>query len=315
MLSWATNITAATGYLSSRAACAEFRCLQHPLTFVHVPKAAGSFVSHIGFQQAGLLWGIHYARHLAWPPAAIHGKSEATPTICAWAAPTGTGGSCPNPHCSAWHLPPSMLPVDDPRPVGRAPFRACIVRDPLLRLLSEYTYRLRGKEPCALGTLLRAPNTSSCHAIARGFLEYVEELLRGSRFVNDCHVIPQVDYVAPKWMGVQRLLERFPNGPWDMPLLHVSTPPAERGCNIVLRYSHLAADLDMLTRWAKLDGLQVTDKRPDAPLPAAPPSCVDAKDHATCRVSRVMLGAKQAGCLSAQGFRALLNETHGKLPR
>ena len=329
-LSWATgNFTIVSQYLSTRGACAELRCLQHPLTFVHVPKAAGSFIAHVALQQAGILWGQHYARHLAWPPADICGVKDARPAIAGWAS---SSSACSKPRCPSWHIPPSMLPADDPRPQARAPFRACIVRDPLLRLLSEYTYRLKGKEPCATGTLVRHAaneNVSACTAIARGLLEYAAELERGGPFVNDCHVLAQTRYVAPGWMRVPRLIERHPNGPWGAMQLGVDAPLADHGCNVVVDFSALESELRLLYEWAALGGMQVRDEgqngssaaggaaaaaateQPYPDLRCLGNSSVERISHDCSHslVSSTLRAAQRASCLGAESFRALLLET------
>ena len=176
--------------------CAEQRCVQHPLSFVHIPKAAGSFVTNVAYMQAGLLWGVHYCRHLAWPSRTLEGTKGKRPAICRW------GEICfieRSDGCDLWHVPPRWVPWDDPRPQSRAPFRACIVRDPLMRLLSEYTYRLSQNDPSALQSVLRHihhhpdEDTPGCATLARGFLDfYASAKATIAPFAYDCHLVPQV---------------------------------------------------------------------------------------------------------------------------
>ena len=62
--------------------------------------------------------------------------------------------------------------------------------------------------------------------------------------------------MAPNWMTVRELVAKYPSGPWGVPLLPASTPPDERGCNVVVPYEEVGGELVALLRWASLGGLQ-----------------------------------------------------------
>jgi hypothetical protein len=57
-------------------------------------------------------------------------------------------------------------------------------------------------------------------------------------------------------MTVRELVAKYPSGPWGVPLLPASTPPDERGCNVVVPYEEVGGELVALLRWASLGGLQ-----------------------------------------------------------
>ena len=336
--SWSSNATAISKYMAALQPCAERHCVQHPLTLLHVPKAAGSFVTNVAFGQAGLLWGLHYARHIAFPPIEIDGKPLKRPAVCAW------GKLCHMRRldgCDSWHVPPRWLPPDDPRPATRAPFRACIVREPLQRMLSEFLYRVAQDEPVAITRLwahskgLRQQphhdaNASYCMAIAHAFLDFLSHAVaKLGPFAYDCHLVPQSIWVARGWMRPRQVVERFPSGPWGVPLLDASTPPVERGCNVVLDFANLKDELQLLAHWAQLDGLQVAAPPPvprkvsqrdssspggvycypnESSVPRAKRFRAFLRIEGTfaCVKARTLVVARQTGCLEPTSFRSLL---------
>lgn len=137
--------------------------------FLHIPKNAGSAIETVGLQQK-VWWGRQ--RLAALGMVRMHDGSS----------------------CSGHHVPPAMLPAEG-RQVYADRRVFCIVRHPYERAISEYVYLL--SEPWGdlnPGALVFDPCSE---AGLNFFLQYVlAQVLDGKRFYNDCHMLPQVHYLA-----------------------------------------------------------------------------------------------------------------------
>jgi len=108
--------------------------------------------------------------------------------------------------CSSWHVPPRYLGNPEDYYSGSPVF--CVVRHPYERIVSEYKYQLAidygrykttvyDKEPCTEEGINHFVQTT------------LQKVLSGDPFLNDCHMIPQNEYV---W-GVDRQ--------WCTEVLHI----------------------------------------------------------------------------------------------
>lgn len=158
-----------------------FDCQQGKrLIFVHIPKNAGTTIENLGAEQ-GIVWG--------W--RAMMGKTQ---------MPDGN-------KCSTWHVPPSSM-------YGYNPYAEpdvelfCVTRDPWERALSEhvYTSSLDGDYH-----LCNVPGFNSF--LSNAFTE----IRAGRRWINDCHMLPQWDFIAGpdgrQWcnhiLPIEDLVSRF----------------------------------------------------------------------------------------------------------
>lgn len=155
--------------------------LNYRVEFIHIPKNAGTAIEKAGWE-AGIGWGKH-----------IWGLTSKQPM------PDGRN------ICSAYHVPHHLsgaqLQFKDYTAV-------CVTRHPFARMVSEYVYLLSddlqiesaghawGRRYDSLyGTeMFRYPPCTF-----QGFNHWVQKTLeiymQGNRYVNDCHHIPQVEYI------------------------------------------------------------------------------------------------------------------------
>lgn len=163
------------------------------LTFVHIPKNAGTKIENVG-----LAHGFYWGRFV--PPPTWH------PDL--WAK---HGWAYPHLPCSPWHVPPASYQVTlsvNPYDVGDVGDKTfCVVRDPFSRAISEVLYEADSAQSCG-------HNNSDCCASdtinerVNQKLDRVEALLNNTASWNgrlgigdwakittyDCHWLPQVAY-------------------------------------------------------------------------------------------------------------------------
>lgn len=151
--------------------------------FAHIPKNAGTAIEHAGYE-SGVIWG----RNAFLAMNITH----------AWLG----GRSMPDNHiCSFHHIPPGQFA--DPNPYdGRRVF--CVTRDPYDRIVSDYRYMTRnagkwwtplywwfGLHNNGMSTDLLCSPEGLNHFVQTSLIAYQ----RGNRFLNDCHMIPQHEYI------------------------------------------------------------------------------------------------------------------------
>eukprot|EP00040_Diaphanoeca_grandis_P026648 m.149615 g.149615 ORF g.149615 m.149615 type:complete len:824 (+) comp30671_c0_seq1:178-2649(+) len=228
----------------------DFQCAPLNLSFVHIPKSAGTTLESIG-RKMGIVWGHDYDEKRWNMIKAINAtdpaKALAFPSVSSTHPDINTcrtGCYCKK-GCCWWHIPPRYL--QDWRPYYSAPLKFCVVRNPFGRMLSQYSY----------SGVWQCPNTTELldkrdEYIRSNILRYRDDNFKSQA---DCHFIPQHEFVSSHigadWM----------NQMWDTPLApsdalsHILGPSSAlseedgRSCNIVLRFEHLADDLDALSTW------------------------------------------------------------------
>lgn len=152
-------------------------------TLIHIPKTAGTGIEDAG-KEAGVPWG----RFLTGGQQMMPGPSV----------------------CSKHHVPPALFePVQEN---WNADDAFCVVRNPYDRIVSEYSYRL------SVAGVPRyfLPKEHTClpeglnYFVQQAMLAYVS----GKPFAFDCHLLPQVEYVAgggKHWCGNTLKMEDLPD--------------------------------------------------------------------------------------------------------
>jgi len=155
------------------ACLSAFECwgLQGRLEFIHIPKNAGTNV-----ERAGRDYGVSWSQK----SIAFRGNRQ---------MPDGS-------FCSSYHAPPNLFEGLNPY-AGAETF--CVTRHPFDRAVSEYQYLLahnwapRYAEKYDNG-LFAFPECS-----VEGLNHYVQKTLlnlqRGMKYIDDCHHVPQVEYI------------------------------------------------------------------------------------------------------------------------
>lgn len=129
------------------------------LFYIHIPKTGGTAIENMG-RQLGYSWG-RFDRHYDGMPG--DGHPRGSNTAC------GSGGS-------PWHEPFHYAR----RPGPQQTF--CVIREPISRFLSEYNFRAN-KQTCGPDFLEQYVETK------------LNQLYVRSRHDDDCHLLPQEDYV------------------------------------------------------------------------------------------------------------------------
>lgn len=159
------------------------------LVFLHIPKNAGSHIESVA-HSGGVLWGAVKVRstHLSERVYLPDGNT-----------------------CSAWHVPPYLYKG----PLYRNSDVFCVIRDPAARAVSEYRWR---QDLHWQGT------PSSCdEGVMSRWVENQVRLVQTKKFHNDCHWVPQVDFVRN-------------------PYTH------KRTCNVMLKLSNLEYEFNQLMK-------------------------------------------------------------------
>ncbi|CAK9032315.1 unnamed protein product [Durusdinium trenchii] len=114
--------------------------------------------------------------------------------------------------CSVWHDPPS---IDEQLAQVYANCSTfCVVRDPIMRFMSEYFYMSKHKRI----------QGHWCDPVK--FEEYANETMQRALedpFIDDCHLVPQAFYLV--------------------------SLDGHRLCDHILRYEHLQSELPQLLKW------------------------------------------------------------------
>lgn len=139
--------------------------------FLHIPKNAGTAIEDSGWA-AGIRWGKHWA----------------------WGSVQMPDGYW----CNKYHVPPAYLP-DPELYMNTSVF--CVSRHPFDRMVSEYKYLATvpwGQgPPWGEGPLSGLDGNSLCtpESLNEFVLEKMRSVLEGNYFQNDCHFVPQSDYI------------------------------------------------------------------------------------------------------------------------
>lgn len=171
------------------------------LKFIHIPKNAGTTIVSSG-RKAGMAWTLNGPR-IVMPDGNL---------------------------CGLHHTPPWY--------VGGAPFKGantfCVKRHPFSRLLSEYGFMIKRKTGCSRWRALykwtcfepRVFDGTECSPA--GFNQWLTSVIdrmdRGVRYSNDCHLVPQVEYI----FGTK--------------------PPYHKWCKHILPSENLTSSFDELAR-------------------------------------------------------------------
>lgn len=140
---------------------------EEPLQFLHIPKTAGQAIENAAMR-TGVFWGRLLDNQWCY---------QGDRTVC-----------------SPWHVPPALLH----RPsVYSGAETFCVVRHPLDRAVSQYSYAAR--YPPAAGEFSWLVKSRKCDAQGMNdFLRASLRLFNRSRlfhFTQDCHFVPQSEYI------------------------------------------------------------------------------------------------------------------------
>jgi len=146
--------------------------LRGSLELVHIPKNAGSSVEMAGLAHA-INWGIfslNYEGYQVMPDGNL---------------------------CSRYHVPPALF-ASKPSPyLNRHTF--CVTRDPVDRALSEYKFLLVQPWGPTFADVYQNGLYTYPACSDEGLNHFVQTALMayqsGSRYLDDCHHLPQVDYI------------------------------------------------------------------------------------------------------------------------
>eukprot|EP00038_Savillea_parva_P009761 m.185684 g.185684 ORF g.185684 m.185684 type:complete len:786 (+) comp16523_c0_seq1:57-2414(+) len=228
----------------------DFQCPQSNVTFVHVPKTAGTTVEGLARKRLGVIWGHDYDMKRwdqikAAPPEKrdMYPKVESVNTsikVCSGTCPCHQG-------CCWWHVPPKFLV--DWRPYYIASVRFCLVRNPFKRMLSQYSWL--GSSTC--------PSTKDELNKRDAWLQkHLRQFQAGEHWVGDCHFIPQHWYIQENvnmpWMT--KILDPVVTADTALKAIASKTPSSDaesRQCNVVLRFENMTSDLEMLKTWTGVD--------------------------------------------------------------
>jgi len=137
------------------------------LTFIHIPKNAGSAV-----EEAGAKFGYHWGMHADFSRVHMRDGFE----------------------CHRYHVPPALLEQSIKFDTTNERSFA-IVRNPYQRVLSEYRYLLSVEWGEVWDPSLREGKECT----QKGFNDWLERtltrVLQGERYINDCHMLPQMEYI------------------------------------------------------------------------------------------------------------------------
>ena len=135
------------------------------LKFIHIPKTAGQTIEDIGFQRAGLKWGMRDESLMCKDFGACRGGPCSIPypcdnfnrTCCFFGLDkTNTLFSARKNECSSWHAPPGADAFLVSQYASCDTF--CVVRDPLMRFISQYHWHYLYWKP----EVSLPPNVSIC---------------------------------------------------------------------------------------------------------------------------------------------------------
>jgi len=154
-----------------------------PLGFIHIPKNARSAVEETAFKN-GVSWG----RYLFWGSVMMPDSST----------------------CNAYHVPPRYFANPEHVYTSRNAF--CVTRHPYERAVSEYTYLL-SVEWGKVTEYLYEYEPCSKQGLNFFLAETLKSVLAGNRYINDCHMLPQYEYIwgiNRQWCNEVIRVESFP---------------------------------------------------------------------------------------------------------
>jgi len=264
------------------------------VAFIHIPKTGGSVIESTARRQANISWGLRYhTTHAIDTPLFVKGVG---PRVCdeldSFNAHSHHLSKRVNARhcCSWWHTPPSFLLPMDPRPYFFAPWRFCVLREPILRLISQFKHeryndclnddkwwKATGDSDGNLPTdvverhLLAMRQCSSyAHQLSCStrFLQWVQHAagtVRSRPYAQDCHLLPQSAFVEarPTRALDPRLNSEGPRAfseghgrSWDSEepraFTNANASAPAGACNLVLKFERLHEEFDWLVRWARL---------------------------------------------------------------
>lgn len=160
--------------------------VEEKLVFLHIPKNAGTAIENAG-KLSNVRWGRHRMFYF---------------------------GMMPMPdkfYCATHHIPPGRLP-HALQEIYRRNEVFCVTRHPYDRAISEYKYLLSvpwgqnkpgvlDREPCTADGLNYFLQTS------------LKMVLEGKRYVNDCHMLPQSEFIWDQQRQWCQDIMRFDNMP------------------------------------------------------------------------------------------------------
>lgn len=194
------------------------------LTFLHIPKNAGSSIEEVALQN-GIHWGEYM--NLAWrnnvtfegmPNTSFTGDSSSFEVWLyksVFQKPPRVKMPDGN-FCSPYHIPPSFREAPD---VYRGTEVFCVTRNPYDRFVSEYKYLIGLVNDGATypqlwsDALLEHPQCSPIglnNFLQKELLKYSE----GERFRLDCHLLPQTEYIFSEdhvWCADILRIEELPS--------------------------------------------------------------------------------------------------------
>lgn len=231
----------------------DFQCSRLNFTFVHIPKTAGTAIEKVG-KSIGVVWGHDYDEK-RWNIIKELEKEDKSKAASFPAVKSNhpdinvcdKGCACKN-GCCWWHIPPKYL--TDFRPYYMPPVRFCIVRNPISRVLSQYSWL--GSSTC--------PETVEDLRARDAYIIKKLQLFRNQSKANldDCHYIPQIEYIAAG------ITETYFRDFWSRPLsqgeaiekiqsLQYDGDGDLQQCNLVARFEHLTEDMSLISKWTNYD--------------------------------------------------------------
>lgn len=227
-----------------------YQCRQVEVVLIHIPKTGGTSIEHAAKQSSyGIQWGFQYERSRFRKIRRDLPKVSTQIPAC-----LGNWGSkC----CSWWHIPPRRL--HDWRPYYGAQHKFCVVRNPYSRALSEYSFS-HGKD-------VRKLSCSELNATDVNVWLRTQMLafVAGNTLVNDCHWIPQYQYIEPGvrvWNSdvssvhgtTDAVDDLYDSNVTDAYLAH---GPDNRSCTHVLRMESMSESFPQLMSVFNLSNIQL----------------------------------------------------------
>jgi hypothetical protein len=147
---------------------------QKELIFLHIPKNAGTTIENIANHEGVKLGRFRNNYKHMWESGAPQKMPDGN--ACSW-----------------WHVPPALKAPPNPYADPNAEV-FCVVRDPWLRMRSEYMYLLKEYYRWPKPFVKDGPPCTSL-----GFNMWASKTLRqvqaGQPYVLDCHMLPQWSYI------------------------------------------------------------------------------------------------------------------------
>eukprot|EP00928_Gymnodinium_smaydae_P078873 TRINITY_DN62931_c0_g1_i1.p1 TRINITY_DN62931_c0_g1~~TRINITY_DN62931_c0_g1_i1.p1 ORF type:complete len:540 (+),score=106.58 TRINITY_DN62931_c0_g1_i1:152-1771(+) len=191
----------------ARASRADWKSGQLNLVFVHIPKNGGTAIEEAG-AHSKVWWPRKWLSF--WHGISMPDQSD----------------------CEKYHVPPEILyQYNEPdHVVFQEQDTFCVTRHPYSRILSEYKYMLEVKWGPSMseryGTGLLEKPRCSAEGLNNFAIKAMQQVLKGKRYVHDCHLVPQADFVFGK-----------ENRRWCKNILRSSNLTKEFN-DLMMRYGH-----------------------------------------------------------------------------